>query len=222
MTGPPPLRVVVADDAPLLRRGVRMVLETAGIDVVAEPGDAPGVVAAVRALHPDVAVVDIRMPPGAGDDGLRAAVALRREMPGLGVLLLSQYVEESYVHDLLADGVQGVGYLLKDRVADLDRFVSAVRDVAAGGSALDPEVVALLMGRQRAEGPLSALSPRERDVLELMAEGRSNGAIGRTLHLSESGVEKHIRHIFGKLELAGTPDDHRRVLAVLAYLDGAR
>lgn len=213
------MRVVVADDAPLLRRGIATVLSDAGLDVVAQVADADELLSTVRALRPDVAVVDIRMPPGGTDDGLRAAVLLRRELPGLGVLLLSQYVEEAYVRDLLADRADRVGYLLKDRVGDLDRFADAVREVAAGGSVLDPDVVARLLGRRRADDPLAALSPREREVLGLIAEGRTNTAIGRTLYLSSGAVEKHIGSIFAKLRLEPAPEDHRRVLAVLAYLD---
>lgn len=215
------MRAVVADDAPLLRRGITAVLQAAGIDVVATPSDAPGLVAAVRALRPDVTVVDIRMPPTGTDDGLRAALQLRAELPDLGVLVLSQYVEEAYARDLLAGGTSGVGYLLKDRVGDLDRFVDAVQQVAAGGSVFDPDVVARFLGRRRLDDPLTALTARERQVLALIAEGRSNAAIAATLYLSTGGVEKHIGNVFTKLHLDNTADDHRRVLAVLTYLDAS-
>lgn len=215
-----PLTAVVADDAPLLREGIASVLRAASVDVVAEARDADELLAAVRALRPDVAVVDIRMPPTNTDDGLRAALLLRQERSPTGLLLLSQYVEEAYARDLLADGADGIGYLLKDRVGDLGHFVDAVRQVAAGGSVLDPEVVARFLGRRRPGDPLATLSPRERQVLGLVAEGRTNAAIGRTLYLSDGAVEKNIRGIFTKLHLRPAADDHRRVLAVLAYLDG--
>ena len=172
----------------------------------------------VRAHKPDVAVVDIRMPPTHTDEGLRAAHLIREELPDTGVLVLSQYVEEGYAMDLLADSAEGVGYLLKDRVADVERFVDAVRRVADGGSALDPEVVSQMLGRRRAEDPLDELTPREREVLGLMAEGRSNHAIAEELVVTERAVEKHVTGIFSKLDLGPTPEDHRRVLAVLTYL----
>jgi DNA-binding NarL/FixJ family response regulator len=210
---------VVAEDAPLLRQGMVAVLRQAGMDVVGDVSDAEALVRVVRARVPDVAVVDIRMPPTNTDDGLRAAIRLRSERPELGILVLSQYVEESYARELLAGGTEGVGYLLKDRVADVGGFVDAVRRVAARGSALDPEVVALLVGSRRAgDDTLAALSSREREVLGLMAEGRSNHAIARALFLSDGAVEKHIRSIFAKLDIHEDADSHRRVLAVLAYL----
>ncbi len=214
------MRVVVADDSVLLREGVVRVLEGAGFDVVAQAGDADDLVRKVAAHHPDVAVVDVRMPPDNTDDGLRAAIRLRAEHPGLGVLVLSQYVEPDYAQALLADSAEGVGYLLKDRVADVERFVDAVTRVAGGGSALDPEVVQNLVGRSRKDGPVERLTPREREVLEQMAEGRSNAAIAEAFIVSERAVEKHVTSIFGKLDLAPAPEDHRRVLAVLAYLQG--
>jgi DNA-binding NarL/FixJ family response regulator len=213
------VRVVVAEDAPLLREGIVHVLERAGIQVVDQAADAAELVAKVRAHRPDVAVVDIRMPPGNTDDGLRAAILLRGEQRGLGVLVLSQYVEEAYAQELLEAGTEGVGYLLKDRVGDVERFVDGVRRVGDGGSVLDPEVVALLVDRRGGTGgPLAGLSERERAVLALMAEGHSNRAIARSLFLSEGAVEKHIRAIFTKLGLHADADSHRRVLAVLTYL----
>jgi DNA-binding NarL/FixJ family response regulator len=202
----------------LLREGIVMLLENAGFDVVAQAGDAEDLVRKVGAHKPDVAVVDVRMPPGNSDDGLRAAILLRSRQPGLGVLVLSQYVEPAYAQALLADTAEGVGYLLKDRIGDVDRFIEAVRRVAAGGSALDPEVVRHLMGRPSGADALAELTDRERETLELMAEGRSNRAVAETFGVSERAVEKNVTNIFGKLGLAHTPDDHRRVLAVLAYL----
>jgi DNA-binding NarL/FixJ family response regulator len=212
------MRVVVAEDSVLLREGIVMLLESAGFEVVAQAGDAEDLVRKVGAHKPDVAVVDVRMPPGNSDDGLRAAILLRSRQPGLGVLVLSQYVEPSYAQALLADSAEGVGYLLKDRVGDVDRFIEAVKRVAAGGSALDPEVVRHLMGRPSGADALTALTERERETLELMAEGRSNRAIAETFGVSERAVEKNVTGIFTKLGLEHTPDDHRRVLAVLAYL----
>jgi DNA-binding NarL/FixJ family response regulator len=211
---------VIGEDSVLLREGVARLLEDAGCEVVAQAGDAEDLLRKVRAHKPDVAIVDIRMPPTQTDDGLRAAHAIRSELPGTGVLMLSQYIEESYAMDLLADDAAGVGYLLKDRVADVERFVDSVRRVADGGSALDPEVVSQMLGRHRAEDPLAELTPREREVLALMAEGRSNQAIAEELVVTERAVEKHVTSIFGKLGLAATSHDHRRVLAVLAYLRG--
>lgn len=213
-----PVRAVVADDSALLRHGVVTVLQAGGVDVVAQATDADQLVTMVRTHRPDVAVVDIRMPPTHTDDGLRAAHQLRRELPGLGVLVLSQYLEPAYATELLADGTEGVGYLLKDRIGDLDWFLNAVRQVAAGGSVLDPDVIDQLLGRRHAADPLAALSPREREVLALMAEGRTNAAIASSLYLSAGAVEKHTTAIFTKLRLHPTPDDHRRVLAVLTYL----
>ena len=214
------MRVVVADDSVLMRQGVVTVLEGGGFEVVAQAGDADDLVRKVGAHKPDVAIIDVRMPPGNTDDGLRAAIRLRAEHPGLRVLVLSQYVEPDYAQALLADSAEGVGYLLKDRVSDVDHFVDAVQRVAGGGSALDPEVVSHLVGRQQPDSPVDRLTPRERDVLELMAEGRSNAAIAEQFVVSERAVEKHVTSIFGKLDLAPAPADHRRVLAVLAYLRG--
>ena len=202
----------------LLREGVARLLGDAGMDVVGQAGDFDDLMRKVRAHKPDVAVVDIRMPPTHTDEGLRASHLIREELPDTGVLVLSQYVEEGYAMDLLADSAEGVGYLLKDRVADVERFVDSVRRVADGGSALDPEVVSQMLGRRRAEDPLAELTPREREVLGLMAEGRSNQAIAEELVVTERAVEKHVTGIFSKLDLGPTPEDHRRVLAVLTYL----
>jgi DNA-binding NarL/FixJ family response regulator len=212
------MRVVVADDSVLLREGVVRLLTENGFEVVGQAGDADDLIRKVRAHKPDVAVVDIRMPPTNTDDGLRAALEIRAELPDTGVLVLSQYVEEGYALDLVGDSAGGVGYLLKDRVADVDRFVDSVRRVADGGSALDPEVVSQLVGRARRDDPIDELTPREREVLELMAEGRSNNAIAEHMVVTERAVEKHVTSIFGKLGLAPAPEDHRRVLAVLAFL----
>lgn len=213
------MRVVVAEDSVLLREGVVRLLVEAGFDVVAQAGDADDLRRRVYAHKPDVAVVDVRMPPDHTDDGLRAALEIRERQPETGVLVLSQYVEEGYALDLITTaGGGGVGYLLKDRVADVDRFLDAVRRVAGGGSALDPEVVAQLLGRRRRDNPIDSLTPREREVLELMAEGRSNVAIADALVVTERAVEKHVTSIFHKLELTPTAGDHRRVLAVLAFL----
>jgi DNA-binding NarL/FixJ family response regulator len=212
------MRVVVADDSVLLREGVVRLLEEKGFDVVAQAGDAEDLIRKVNAHKPDVAVVDIRMPPTNTDDGLRAALEIRAAHPDTGVLVLSQYVEESYALELVGESAGGVGYLLKDRVADVDRFVDSVRRVAEGGSALDPEVVSQLVGRARRDDPLAELTPREREVLELMAEGRSNNAIAAQMIVTERAVEKHVTSIFGKLGLPPAPEDHRRVLAVLAFL----
>jgi DNA-binding NarL/FixJ family response regulator len=215
-----PLRVVIAEDSGLLREGLARLLADASLDVVAKVGDGPGLISAVEQHRPDVAVVDVRMPPGYHDEGLKAAIEIRRRIPNLPILVLSQYVEERYGAELLESGAAGVGYLLKDRVADVPDFVAAVRDVAAGGTVLDPEVVSQLLSRRRRDQRLGALTPREREVLSLMAEGRSNRAIARVLYVTEGAVEKHVKNIFGKLGLAQTDDDHRRVLAVLAYLRG--
>ena len=212
------MRVVVADDSVLLREGVVRLLSENGFEVVGQAGDAEDLIRKVKAHKPDVAVVDIRMPPTNTDDGLRAALEIRAELPDTGVLVLSQYVEEGYALDLVGDSAGGVGYLLKDRVADVERFVDSVRRVAEGGSALDPEVVSQLVGRARRDDPLEALTPREREVLALMAEGRSNAAIAAHLIVTERAVEKHVTSIFGKLGLAPAPEDHRRVLAVLTFL----
>jgi DNA-binding NarL/FixJ family response regulator len=212
------VRLVVADDSVLLRQGVVSVLEGGGHEVVAQAGDADDLVRKVGAHHPDLAVVDVRMPPDNTDDGLRAAIRLRAEHPDLRVLVLSQYVEPDYAQALLSGNAAGVGYLLKDRVSDVDHFLDAVERVGGGGSALDPEVVSHLVGRQQPDSPVERLTPREREVLEQMAEGRSNAAIAEAFVVSERAVEKHVTSIFGKLDLAPAPEDHRRVLAVLAFL----
>jgi DNA-binding NarL/FixJ family response regulator len=214
------LRVILADDSVLVREGVARLLVDAGFDVVAQVADAEGLLAATRAHRPDVAIVDIRMPPSHTDEGLRAAEAIRAEHgTTVGILVLSQHVEPSFALRLLSDGAGGVGYLLKDRVTDLDDFRDAILRIARGGSVIDPAVVAVLVGR-RARVPLDDLTPRERDVLALMAEGRSNQAIGDRLGMARKTVEAHIANIFSKLELEPTSDDHRRVLAVLAHLRG--
>jgi DNA-binding NarL/FixJ family response regulator len=213
------VRVVVADDAVLIREGLVRLLEEFGFEVVATVGDGDALVEAVVEHRPDVSVVDVRMPPSFTDEGLRAAVETRRRVPGAPVLILSQYVEVSYADDLLADARGAVGYLLKDRVIDVDEFLEGLRRVAAGGTVFDPQVVSQLMVRRRRDDPLAQLTPREREVLGLMAEGKSNPAIGRDLVISDGAVEKHIRSIFSKLGLyAEDTDQHRRVLAVLAYL----
>jgi DNA-binding NarL/FixJ family response regulator len=212
------VRVVVAEDSVLLREGIARLLGDHGFDVVGQAGDADDLVRKVGAHKPDVAVVDIRMPPTNTDDGLRAALRIRDEHPQTGVLVLSAYVEEAYALELVAESASGLGYLLKDRVADVDGFVDAVRRVADGGSALDPEVVSRLVGRNRRDDPLIELTPREREVLELMAEGRTNAAIAERLVVTERAVEKHVTSIFGKLDLSPAPEDHRRVLAVLTFL----
>jgi DNA-binding NarL/FixJ family response regulator len=208
----------VADDSVLLREGIVRILSDSGFDVVGQAGDAEDLVRKVAAHKPDIAIVDVRMPPTNTDDGLRAAQKIRAEQPDCGVLVLSQYIEEGYALELLSENAEGVGYLLKDRVADVERFTESVRRVGEGGSALDPEVVAQLLGRRRREDPLEELSPREREVLELMAEGRSNHAIAEAMVVTERAVEKHVTSIFGKLKLPPTAEDHRRVLAVLRYL----
>jgi DNA-binding NarL/FixJ family response regulator/class 3 adenylate cyclase len=212
------LRVVLADDAVLLREGIARLLTEAGFEVVGQSGTAEDLLRKVRSYEPDVAVVDIRMPPSQTDEGLRAAQEIRTSHPGVGVLVLSQHIEPAYAMELLAESAEGVGYLLKDRVSDLDEFAAAVRRVAEGGSALDPALVTQLVGRRRRHDPIEALTPREREVLELMAEGRSNQAIGERLFITPRAVEKHITSIFGKLRLPPAPEDHRRVLAVLAFL----
>jgi len=212
------VRVIVADDSVLLRAGIVRLLEDAGLEVVAEAGDAEDLLRKVAAHRPDVAIVDIRMPPTQTDDGLRAALEIRDQFPRIGVLVLSQYVEEAYALDLVANSAERTGYLLKDRVADVERFVDAVQRVAGGGSAVDPEVVAHLFGRRRRDDPLSELTPREREVLALMAEGRSNQAIADQLTVTDRAIEKHVTSIFEKLRLTPAPEDHRRVLAVLTFL----
>ena len=214
------LRVVLADDSVLLREGTARLLADAGFEVVGQAGDADELMLKVRSYSPDVAIVDIRMPPTHTDEGLRAAQAIRESHPGTGVLVLSQYVEAEYAMDLLSQSAEGVGYLLKDRVSDVDDFVAAVRRVAEGGSALDPAIVSRLVGRQRRDNPIDTLTPREREVLELMAEGLSNSAISGRLFVTDRAVEKHVTSIFGKLRLTADGDAHRRVLAVLAFLRG--
>jgi DNA-binding NarL/FixJ family response regulator len=210
------MRVVIADDAVLLREGAARLLEDAGFDVVGQAGDAEDLMRKVRAHKPDVAIIDVRMPPDNSDDGLRAALSIREELPEVGILLLSQYVEDRYIGELLAGGTEGIGYLLKDRVGEVERFTEAVQRVGRGGSVLDPEVVAQMVGRR--EEPLSELTEREREVLALMAEGYSNRAIAETIFVSERAVERHVTAIFSKLGLEATGQEHRRVLAVLRYL----
>jgi DNA-binding NarL/FixJ family response regulator len=213
-----PIRVVLAEDSVLLREGVASLLADAGFEIVGQAGTAEQLLLKVRSYKPDVAIVDIRMPPTHTDEGLRAAQEIREQHPGVGVLVLSQYVESGYALELLRTSAEGVGYLLKDRVSDTREFADAVRRVAEGGSVLDPEVVSRLVGRRRGEDPLAELTPREREVLELIAEGRSNQGIAERLVVTERAVEKHITSIFEKLGLPAAPADHRRVLAVLAYL----
>jgi DNA-binding NarL/FixJ family response regulator len=212
------MRVVIADDAVLLREGLIRLVEENGHTVVAAVGDGPSLVEAIAGHRPDVSIVDVRMPPTHTDEGLRAAVEARRKVPGSPVLVLSQYVEVEYADDLLADRVGAMGYLLKDRVSEVAEFLDALRRVAAGGTVLDPEVVGQLLVRRRRDDPLRNLTPREREVLGLMAEGRSNTAIARTMVVTEGAVEKHVRNIFTKLDLPPDEEQHRRVLAVLAYL----
>ncbi|MEV6009560.1 response regulator transcription factor [Streptomyces sp. NPDC051976] len=214
------MRAVIAEDSLLLRIGLVKVLETAGFEVAAELGDAEEVLAAVETHRPDLAVLDVRMPPSFTDEGVRAALMIRRQWPDTAVLLLSQYVEERYAADLLSSRGGGIGYLLKQRVADVEEFIDALRRVAAGGTALDPQVVSQLLLRRNSD-PLERLTPRERDVLKLMAEGRSNAAIAEQLVVGESAVGKHINNIFAKLDLPPADGDHRRVLAVLRFLEGA-
>jgi DNA-binding NarL/FixJ family response regulator len=216
----PSLRVAIAEDSGLLRAGIARLVTDAGHRVVAEADDGPGFLRAVEERTPDVAVVDVRMPPGFRDEGLKAALEARRRSPGLAVLVLSQYVEERYGRELLESGMEGTGYLLKDRVADVEEFVSALETVASGGTVLDPEVVGQLLARRRRNEGLASLTPREREVLALLAEGRTNGGVAEALFVTEGAVEKHVRSIFGKLGLAQSEADHRRVLAVLAYLHG--
>jgi DNA-binding NarL/FixJ family response regulator len=211
------VRVVVADDSVLLREGLVHILTAAGLDVVGQAGTADELMLKVRSYHPDIAIVDIRMPPTHTDEGLQAAKAIREQHPEVAVLVLSQYVELGYATELLGRGTERVGYLLKDRVSDVAEFAASVRRVAAGGSALDPAVVSLLVGN-RTDNPLDELTPREREVLELMAEGRSNQGIATRLVVTEHAVEKHVRNIFQKLAIQTDAEDHRRVLAVLAFL----
>ncbi|RKT18079.1 LuxR family two component transcriptional regulator [Streptomyces sp. 1114.5] len=212
------MRAVIAEDSVLLRIGLVKVLEAVGFEVAAAVGDAEELLAAVEEHHPDVVVADVRMPPGFTDEGVRAALLIRRQWPEVAVLLLSQYVEERYAADLLSTNTSGVGYLLKQRVANVDDFVEALQRVAEGGTALDPEVVAQLLVRRHRD-PLEKLTPRERDVLSLMAEGRSNAAIAGSLVVSDSAVAKHINSIFTKLDLPPAEDSHRRVMAVLRFLE---
>ena len=213
-----PVRVLIAEDHVLLREGLVRLLTDAGLEVTGQVGDADGLMRKVAISQPDVVITDVVMPPGDADSGLRAAIDIRRRWPDVGVLVLSQYLEEGYALALVGDDAQGVGYLLKDRVRDVDSFVEAVRRVADGGSVLDPAVVTQMIGRRRRAGPLDELTERERVVLELMAEGRSNRGIADVLVVSPAAVEKHITSIFAKLNLAPTSSAHRRVLAVLAFL----
>jgi DNA-binding NarL/FixJ family response regulator len=215
------LRVVIGEDDVLLREGIVRILDGAGFDVVGQAGDADDLLRKALAHRPDVAVVDVQMPPRRQDDGVVAAMELRRRMPSVGVLVLSQFYEESYAMDLIGERAEGVGYLLKERVGDVGAFIDAVERVAGGGSALDPEIVARMLGRRRVHGPLDDLTPRERDVLAAMAEGKSNLGIAETLVVSEAAVEKHVTGIFSKLGIRHVATDHRRVLAVLTYLENA-
>jgi DNA-binding NarL/FixJ family response regulator len=212
------MRVVIAEDSVLLREGLIRILEEAGIEVVGQAGDLEDLLRKTRAHKPDVVITDIRMPPSQSDEGLRAAEVIRHELPSTAVLVLSQYVEERYAAELLGENASGVGYLLKDRVGDVARFLEAVRRVADGGAVLDPSVVSRMLGRKQSDDPLEDLTPREREVLALMAEGRSNRGIAEDFVVSERAIEKHVTSIFGKLNLNAAGDDHRRVLAVLAYL----
>ena len=213
-----PIRVVIAEDSVLLREGIVRLLEQSGFEVAGQAGDGEDLLRKVGAHKPDVAVIDVRMPPTHTDEGLRAAHRIRAEHPRTAVLVLSQYVDEACALELLSESTESTGYLLKDRVADVESFTDAVRRVAEGGSALDPEVVGLLLGRRRREDPFAALTPREREVLALMAEGRSNSAMAAALGVSERAVEKHVTAIFSKLDLPPAVGDHRRVLAVLTFL----
>jgi len=215
------VRVVLADDSVLLREGIARLLEDAGFEIVAQSGTAEDLLRHVGMHKPDVALIDIRMPPTQTDEGLRAAKEIRERWPETGVLVLSQYVEPAYAMELLGENAEGVGYLLKDRVSDVDEFAAAVRRVAEGGSALDPAVVSQLVGRRRRDDPLDELTPREREVLGLMAEGRSNQAVAEKLVITLRAVEKHVTSIFSKLRLPATAEDHRRVLAVLTYLSSS-
>jgi DNA-binding NarL/FixJ family response regulator/class 3 adenylate cyclase len=215
---PTSMRVVIADDSVLLREGIARLLEETGFDVVGQAGNAEDLLLRVRSYKPQVAIVDIRMPPTQTDEGLRAAQEIREKHSETGVLVLSQYLETGYAMELLSESAEGVGYLLKDRVADVDEFAAAVRRVGEGGSALDPAIVSQLVGRSRRDDPIDDLTPREREVLELMAAGKSNKAIAESMVVTERAVEKHVTSIFGKLRLPASADDHRRVLAVLAFL----
>jgi DNA-binding NarL/FixJ family response regulator len=215
---PARIRVLVGEDQPIVREGIVHVLADGGFDVVGTAGDARDLVRKARSGRPDVVVTDIQMPPDHADDGLRAALEIRAAQPGVGVLVLSQFLEDRYAFDLVADGAQGVGYLLKEKVGDLRTFTDAVRRVADGGSALDPDVVARLVGRRRRSGPLDSLTKRETEVLSLIAEGYSNAGVARELVVTVAAVERHVTSIFDKLGLQQSPDQHRRVLAVLNYL----
>jgi DNA-binding NarL/FixJ family response regulator len=215
MTG---LRIVIGEDQVLLREGIVRLLQADGHEVVAQTGDAEDLVSRAAAHRPDLVITDVQMPPRHADDGLRAAIEIRRRLPDVAVLLLSQYLDEAYVDELMGESAKGVGYLLKDRVADVDAFTDAVRRVAGGGTVLDPEVVARAVGRRRRADPLGALTVRERDVLELMAQGKSNQGIAASLVITEGTVEKHVTRVFDKLGLASEPTEHRRVLAVLRFL----
>jgi DNA-binding NarL/FixJ family response regulator len=215
------VRVVLAEDSVLLREGVARILDEAGFEVVGQAGNADELLLKVRSYSPDVAIVDIRMPPTHTDEGLRAAQEIREKHPTCGVLVLSQYVEATYAMELLAESAEGVGYLLKDRVSDVNEFADAVRRVGEGGSALDPTIVSQLVGRRRRDDPIDQLTPREREVLGLMAESRSNSGIAEQLVVTDRAVEKHVTSIFSKLRLPATDEDHRRVLAVLTYLGGS-
>jgi DNA-binding NarL/FixJ family response regulator len=212
------VRVVIGEDDVLLREGISRLLTEAGFEVLAQTSDADDFLRRSLGHRPDVAVVDVQMPPGNEDDGLRAALELRRQRPDTGILVLSAFFEEHYAVDLIGEHPEGVGYLLKERVGDVDAFIDAVNRVAAGGSALDPEIVARMLGRRRQEGPVDRLSPRERDVLAAMAEGKSNKGIAESLVVTQAAVEKHVTSIFHKLELDPAASEHRRVLAVLTYL----
>jgi DNA-binding NarL/FixJ family response regulator len=217
------VRVVIAEDLALLREGLVALLRENDIEVVAQVQDGPGLLRAIAGHEPDLAIVDVRLPPSFSDEGLLAAIEARRRQPGLGVLVLSQYVETAYASELIGENTAGIGYLLKERIGDVRAFLDALRSVAAGGTVLDRQVVTqLLAARRGSTDSLSRLTAREREVLELMAEGRSNMAIAETMVVTPGAVEKHITHIFGKLDLPACNDDHRRVLAVLAYLRGAR
>jgi DNA-binding NarL/FixJ family response regulator len=213
------MRVVIAEDSVLLREGLTRLLADAGEEIVAAVGDAEAAKEAIAELTPDIVVMDVRMPPSHTDEGIRAALSIRRTHPDVAVLVLSQYVEQHYATELLAGDTAGVGYLLKDRIADVGDFIAAVRRVSTGGTALDPEVVSHLLARSRRKTPLERLTPRETEVLQLMAEGRSNGAIASELVVSDGAIEKHVSSIFAKLDLPPADTDHRRVLAVLRYLD---
>lgn len=220
MDSPARIRVVVGEDQPLVREGIVRVLEDGGFEVVGTAADAPDLVRKAKAHHPDVVITDIQMPPDQTDDGLRAAQLIRASDPEVGVLVLSQYLEDQYALDLVGDRAEGVGYLLKEKVGDVAGFTDAVRRVANGGSALDPDVVARLVGRQRHKSPLDDLTGREAEVLSLMAEGLSNSGIAERLVVGVPAVERHVTSIFGKLGLRQAPEQHRRVLAVLQYLRG--